>query len=201
MVSDVGLRERKKAATRAALSEAAMRLAEERGVEHVTAEAIAEAAGVSPRTFHNYFANKEEAILAAMWDFVRDVVASLRARPAEESALDALRHIADDLIAQGGDSIEQFAVRMRLVETSPALLPRNDVLREEVGRQIVDAVAERSGTDPERDLYPRLLVSSLHAAVNSALDVWRLGKSGRELPDLLKEAFDQLSAGLREPPR
>ncbi|MGN9908278.1 TetR/AcrR family transcriptional regulator [Phytohabitans sp. LJ34] len=200
-MSDAGLRERKKAATRAALSEAAMRLAQERGVEHVTAEAIAEAAGVSPRTFHNYFANKEEAILAATWDFVRDVVGALRARPAAESALEAIRHIADDLIAGSGTSIEQIAVRMRLMETSPSLTSRNDVLREEVGRMVVEAVAERSGTDPERDIYPRLLVASLHAALIASIDVWRAGKTGRELTDLLGEAFDQLGAGLREPPR
>ncbi|BCB86207.1 TetR/AcrR family transcriptional regulator [Phytohabitans suffuscus] len=200
-MNDAGLRERKKAATRAALSEAAMRLAEEHGVEHVTAEAIADAAGVSPRTFHNYFANKEEAILAATWDFVRDVVAALRARPAGESALEALRHIADDLTATSGASVERIAARMRLMETSPALSSRNDVLREEVGRMVVDAVAERSGTDPDRDLYPRLLVASLHAALNAAMDVWRAGKTGRDLTDLLTEAFDQLDAGLREPPR
>lgn len=200
-MSDAGLRERKKAATRAALSEAAMRLAEERGVEHVTAEAIAEAAGVSPRTFHNYFANKEEAILAAMWDFVRDVVTALRARPAQESALEAMLHVADDLITRSGASIEQVATRMRLMETSPTLSPRNDVLREEVGRMVVEAVAERSGTDPDRDLYPRLLVASLHAALIASMDVWRSDKTGRHLPDLIAEAFDLLGAGLREPPR
>src|SRR5947209_3085559 len=59
----VGLRERKKVATRQALHEAAVRLAVEHGLDRLTVEAIADAADVSRRTFSNYFANKEEALL------------------------------------------------------------------------------------------------------------------------------------------
>lgn len=55
MTLEVSLRERKKLATRAALSHAAWSLMVERGLEAATPEAIAEAADVSPRTFRNYF--------------------------------------------------------------------------------------------------------------------------------------------------
>jgi AcrR family transcriptional regulator len=57
-----GLRERKKADTRRALSDAAMELAFEVGLDNVTREDIANRAGVSLRTFTNYFAGKYEAI-------------------------------------------------------------------------------------------------------------------------------------------
>ena len=63
-----GLRERKKAATRQALGLAAMRLAIERGLDNVLVEDIADAAGVSTRTFNNYFASKYEAICALAFD-------------------------------------------------------------------------------------------------------------------------------------
>lgn len=60
-----GLRERKKAATRLALHESALRLAAEQGPDGVTIEAIADAANVSRRTFSNYFSSKEEALFTA----------------------------------------------------------------------------------------------------------------------------------------
>ena len=66
MNETTGLRERKKAQTRAAISQAVMGLAVERGLDAMTSDDIAAAANVSVRTFHNYFGSKEEA-LAAAW--------------------------------------------------------------------------------------------------------------------------------------
>ena len=57
------LRARRKAETWSALHEAAASLAVEHGVDGTTVEAVAEAAGVSARTFFNYFRSKEDAIL------------------------------------------------------------------------------------------------------------------------------------------
>ena len=58
-----GLRERKKLATRQALHEAALRLVAEHGLASVSIDDIAERADVSPRTFFNYFASKDDAVL------------------------------------------------------------------------------------------------------------------------------------------
>ena len=57
------MRERRRAETWEALHEAAALLALERGIEHTTIEAIAGQAGVSARTFYNYFRSKEDAVL------------------------------------------------------------------------------------------------------------------------------------------
>src|SRR6266571_619018 len=79
-----GLRERKKQATREALRLAALRLAVEKGWDQVRVEDIAAEAGVSPRTFNNYFASKDEAFLATAYDRGARMQAALAARPAEE---------------------------------------------------------------------------------------------------------------------
>jgi AcrR family transcriptional regulator len=61
--SEPGLRERKRSETRAKLEMAAVTLAAREGIEHATLDAICEVAGVSTRTFFNYFDSKEDAIL------------------------------------------------------------------------------------------------------------------------------------------
>ena len=86
-----GLRERKKQATRKALREAALRLALECGPQNVRVDDIAEAAGVSPRTYNNYFSSREQAIAAALTaEREARVAAAVAARPATVRLADAV---------------------------------------------------------------------------------------------------------------
>src|SRR3569623_3695814 len=80
----VGLRERKKAATRQALHEAAVRLAARDGYDHDTVEAIADAAEVSRRTNSNYFSSKEEAFVHGDRERIRHLLDLVHDRPARE---------------------------------------------------------------------------------------------------------------------
>src|SRR5918911_5749347 len=94
----IGLRERKKLATRQALHQAAVSIAVERGLERLTVEAIADAADVSRRTFSNYFANKEEALLwsdRVRMDRFLELVA---ARPQDEPPWQAMSAAALELV-------------------------------------------------------------------------------------------------------
>src|SRR4051794_5123264 len=91
------LRTRKKAATRQSLHEAATRLAVAHGLDGVTVEDIADEAGVSRRTFSNYFANKEDAILHADRERTRLLMSLVMERPAAESPWQALRSAAAGL--------------------------------------------------------------------------------------------------------
>ena len=97
----MGLRERKKLATRAALGQAAWRLTIELGYEHARVEDIAAAAGVSARTFNNYFPSKEDALLSVGADRGARMVAALRARPEGEPLWEALAHAMSGQFAGG----------------------------------------------------------------------------------------------------
>ena len=90
MSEPAGRRELNKARTRQALVDAARELARERGLEHVTAEEIAEGAGVSRRTFFNYFPNIEAVVAAGLAEPLQRIAAALLGRPAAEEPLTAI---------------------------------------------------------------------------------------------------------------
>jgi AcrR family transcriptional regulator len=200
MSSQIGLRERKKAATRAALSQVAMRLALERGVEQVTAEAIAAAADVAPRTFHNYFASKEEAIVAVMVDRAQGFADSLRARPAGEPVWDALHHAMVLELSGPPKAMAEFLEQMRMLKSSKSLQAHTLTVFEEVDHLLVSAIAERTGFDANRDMYPRLLAAVAAAALKTAVETWAEDDDRDSTPvALATEALRQLRAGLPEP--
>lgn len=86
-----GLRERKKAATRQAISDIATRLFERKGFEQVTVAEIAAAAGVSVKTVFNYFGSKEELFFDREEELLESMLSTLRERPAGMTPTTAVR--------------------------------------------------------------------------------------------------------------
>src|SRR6266508_3120114 len=88
-MSQVSLRERKKARTRAAIREHAMRLFREQGFAETTVDQVAEAADVSPSTFFRYFPNKEAVMLQDDYDprMIADLVAERTGRSPDDQAV------------------------------------------------------------------------------------------------------------------
>ena len=203
MVSDmsepVGRRERKKAETRSALASAAMRLALEHGVENVTAEAIAEAADVAPRTFHNYFSSKEEAIVSEMSESLARLADRVRAGPAGEPVWDALQNAMVAAVSGSPKELAELAAKIRMINANPSLLAARLALFDQVGRVLAPTIAARTGTDVEHDLYPRLVAIAAMVAMNTALDMWLKSQCRASPIELTTDAFTQLRAGLPEP--
>ncbi|MET9416454.1 helix-turn-helix domain-containing protein [Streptomyces klenkii] len=112
-----GRRERKKAQTRQALADAAMRLFTERGFDNVGVREVAEAADVSLSTLFKHFPSKEALIFDLDADIESALVSAVRDRAPGQSALHALRdHMASTRTAVPTDD-PMFA----LVESTPAL--------------------------------------------------------------------------------
>jgi AcrR family transcriptional regulator len=196
-----GLRERKKAETRDALASAALRLADELGPDRVTVDEIAAAAGVSPRTFFNYFASKEDAVVGSTESSTARVVQELASRPAGEAPVEALRAAvhgaADHLEADPDDWI----IRHRLVSRYPAIGVRYAARLAAVEHELVVEIARRTRLDPDVDTYPAALVSAAMAAARVALTVWQARERRASLPALVDEVFDQLESGFSLVPR
>jgi AcrR family transcriptional regulator len=198
-LSETGLRARKKLATREALSWAALRLAAEQGLERVRVDDIAAAAGVSPRTYNNYFSSKEEAICAVVVERAKRVGVALRERPAAEPLGQAIVHAMVEEYAGDAEPEKDEAVRMRLVFTTPAL--RGEFLKATAAmeRPLAEAVAARTGGDVERDLFPWVLAAAISGAARVAAGYWSRPDTTVSYAAVLREAVAQVVPGAPEP--
>lgn len=200
-----GLRERKKQETRLALSWAAIRLTVERGLDNVRVEDIAAEAGVSTRTFSNYFANKSEAIVARHVERARRIAAELRDRPAGEPIWTAITHaaLAGFTVDGNGDEHtvpdEQWAAGVRLMVAEPALQSEFARAGAAAEAEFAAVVADRTGTDAAKDLYPRLVAGTVGAALNVMIEQWLGTDPPVPVGALLRDVLGQLAAGLPEP--
>jgi AcrR family transcriptional regulator len=196
MTREPSLRERKKLATRAALSRAAWSLMVERGLEAATPEAIAAAADVSPRTFRNYFASREEAILDSLVRSGPSLLDAMRARPMEEPPWDSLTLVLPSFAAQFVGQRENIAVLMRVVGENPSMQAQHLVTYKQADQQLAELIAERTGTDAERDMTARLLAAAAAAVLRTSMEMWAKGDADVALPDLVREGLLQVRAGL-----
>lgn len=203
-----GRRDRKKLVTRRALRAAALELVAERGFAHVTVEDIAQVADVATRTFFNYFPSKEAAVIGVDPDLVKQMAADVLARPASESPLQALRVVLvayaavtaeelDDL----GDGRSSWFRRLCVVRADPELLSAYAAHVAALERGLAAALAERLGTDSERDPYPALVAATALAAVRVAGLYWAADGGTDSLIERTESAIASLCAGLaREVP-
>jgi AcrR family transcriptional regulator len=198
-----GLRERKKQATRYALREAALRLALERGPDNVRVDDIAEAAGVSPRTYNNYFSSREQAIVAAVTaEREARAAAAVAAQPASVPLANA---VVEAIVAQYTDPGSHDARALLLITTRPGLRDAFLDTTAEIEHPLTAVIAERIG-DTGRHTA-QVLAASVAAAVRIALGRWiqppaaataisGLVVPSGSLPELLRASLAPLTPAL-----
>ncbi len=205
----VGLRERKKEATRAALSWAAIRLIVERGYDRVLVEDIANAADVSPRTFNNYFGSKAEAVASRHLDRCLRMAGSLRSRPAEEPLWEAITRAmlaqfepGPEVTAHPVTEPDAWVAGLRLMMAVPAIQAETLRAAARAEEELATAVGERTGTDSRADIYPKLVAAAVMAANNVTTQVFvnqRGNRTDADIGPLLIDALRQIAAGLPPP--
>ncbi len=205
MTAELGLRERKKLDTRRAISDAATLLMLENGLDNITREAIASRAGVSLRTFSNYFAGKYEAIAYRQTERLRRSIAVLRERPPDEPLWTSitesvLRPLEEEFDDAGGweNNIPSRAafVEIRRLLLSPEV---RNATSKELFDEWVEVVAERTGTDPQRDMYPRLVAAVVRAVGDAAAETYANADPPVAITVLMRHAFAAVASGLPEP--
>ncbi|MDV7245308.1 MULTISPECIES: TetR family transcriptional regulator [Rhodococcus] len=168
-----GLRERRREQTNVEISETALTLFEHKGVEATTVGEIAQAAGVSQRTFFRYFATKEEAALRDHWAFEAVLTAGLDRLDSDMSPRLALETSFAAALATYSDSSSIASRRLlrvnKLIKKEPTL--RAVLARASVARNatLVDAVSKRFDCS---ELQIRLAVDVSIAVLRAALETW-----------------------------
>lgn len=183
------LRERTRLAVHADITTAAMRLFAERGFEATTVEQIAEAVGISRRSFFRYFGNKEDIVLGDLIAVGESVRVALEARPPEESAWQALR-AAFRTLRGPGSSPEKELATATMYHDVPSLraahlvkhLKWQDLLAPDIERRL----GRRAGTGP--DPRARAVIAAALACLDTAVEAWRESGGTADVEQLFDEA-------------
>jgi AcrR family transcriptional regulator len=190
---EIGLRERKKLKTRAAIQREAMRLFLDRGFSATTIEDIAEAVEISPSTFFNYFESKEDVVFADELDPL--ILAAFDAQPAENNPIHRLRMAMRTVFGHlTPEQDKMMRERMQLMASTPEL--RGAMLSQfaDIVDQIAHLLAPRVGR--KRDDFA---VHNLAGAVLGVLLAAMLAIIDNPKADMLKvvdQALAHLEAGL-----
>lgn len=188
-----GRRDRKKAATRQALHEAALRLALERGPAEVTVDEIADAADVSRRTFNNYFPSKEAAVCHGDVERMRRLIALVAARPGDEDPWTSLVAAARRLVAEADDVDPVWRDHRRRLRRHPALAAYRMAAFGAVERELATTVARRLPAGRDAVLRARVLVARLGAALRVAEEHW-LDDGARPIEAVVRDALAYAAA-------
>lgn len=182
----IGLRERKKQATRSAFIAAAVRLFTRRGFDAVTIDEISAAADVSPRTFFRYFATKEQVVLHDA-DVYKDAFSAVLQAPRKgESPWATARRAALAVAREISDRRDDLRPRLLLIPTSPLLIATWTELDRFWRDQLTTHFAAHGHPDP--DIVAGAIVGGLNAALTRFL------ADPTQAPETLtSRVFDQLA--------
>jgi AcrR family transcriptional regulator len=121
------------------------------------------------------------------------MVAALRAWPDGADLWEALADAVSEQFAGDGAVAQAGA---RLIAFPPELAAAQAKLHASIEAALAAAIADRTGTDAERDLYPRLVASVVVSAAQTAFDHGRASGPGAPFPGVLKEVLRQVATGL-----
>jgi AcrR family transcriptional regulator len=192
-------RDLQKEQTRLDLALAAFELAKAEGLANVRVPQIAEAVGVSTRTFNNYFPSKEAAIVWPTTLRGARLAGDLAERPAGESLADALVEVVTGLYGPGGQEglPENWLDGFRsLVAAEPAL--HGEYLKAQAAgeRALAEIIARRTGA-AESDLEPLLLAGVVTAAERAAVLHWfRQAGPPTSLAEIVRTAVAMAVTGM-----
>ncbi|MCX4781159.1 TetR/AcrR family transcriptional regulator [Streptomyces sp. NBC_01264] len=192
MTETVGRRERKKAQTRKALADAALRLFLERGYDKVGVRDVAEEADVSVTTLFKHFPSKEALVFDEDEDNEAELVSAVRDRAPGQSVLHSLReHFVETRASRRIDDPAVIA-HLTLVRETPELVEYWDRMWRRHEFALAAAIAAEAGA-PEGDLRSAALARFV-------MDTASLIRGQEDQRQAMRDLFDLIEAGFGETP-
>ncbi len=188
----IGLRERKKRLTQAAIEEAALRLFQQHGYEQTSIQDIADAVVMSPRTFFRYFSSKEEVLIAPTDGILRDGIRALQRVSPAEPPLSALIVMLMEMAKRYQQQKDSFLLRYRVALQTPPLASLYLYALMNMEPTICDELCSHLETVVNRTEI-RFQVAISIAAFRVALTVWLEQDATEDLAALLSEHLKRLS--------
>jgi AcrR family transcriptional regulator len=187
-------RERKRRETLHRIAEQGLKLFLTRGYEATTLDAIAEAAGISRRTFFYYFKSKEEILLA--WQdggFTETLRAAVLEQSTKQSPLNAVKNALLELMSRFQADYKQTRVIERLMCANESLRIRHQAKYVEKEQAVFDALCQM-WPQPKRQPALRIVAMMSIGALRLAIDNWNRDQGKRPIAIYLKEAFADLKS-------
>ncbi|HET7015382.1 MAG TPA: TetR family transcriptional regulator [Streptosporangiaceae bacterium] len=186
-----GLRERKKARTRASIREHALRLFREQGYDATTVDQIADAAEISPSTFFRYFPTKEDVVLQDDFDIL--AVGSFLEQPPELSLVAAFRAATKETLASVSESeLAGLQDTTALIMNVPELRARAMDEYSRTINVIASAAAQRTGRSVD-DPAVMTAAGAIIGVIMAATLPWKGLADGDMTPT---DMFDRIDAAL-----
>jgi AcrR family transcriptional regulator len=200
MTETLSLRERTRRAVRAELIECGMDLFASQGYEETTVAQVAQAAGMSERSFFRYFDSKHELALANQSEYGHELAARLALRPADEDVWTALRRAFDPIVERIDRSDERPRRLIEMLHRTPELWRVQLSQRYEWAAELAPHIAthlEPLPTGSVVDPRPAAIAASAVMCYQAALDAWLEAGGAVPFGNLLDEALGVI-AGIRD---
>jgi AcrR family transcriptional regulator len=182
-----GLRERKRRETLQRIAEVGLKLFSEHGYEATTLEAIAEAAGISPRTFFYYFKTKDEVL--QFWQssgFAEAVAPAILGQSTDQMPLHAVRNALVQLLPRYQN--EKSVIVDRILNSTETLRARKQGFYFSMEQTVFDALSQL-WPQPERRPQLRMVAMVSIGAMRLAMEARRYDTQIRPLQEYLQESF------------
>ena len=205
--TEIGLRERKRIATRRSIQLAAIGLVADNGLDRLTIDEIGRVADISPRTFFNYFPTKEAALIGDTPTIpAGEVIERFVSAGAEKSILDGIAELlveASENVAEDHDLTQR---RRAVLKQHPQLFAMRMLTMKSFEEELRLVVAQRLQRDePGLDAATLLSRSRLTtlvagAAMRHAWTCWADDGGTSDLTSRLRQSFAELEHLLASKP-